>query len=237
MKRFYTMVSVAEMPGGFAIHLDGRPVRTPGKAFLLAHSRRLAEVLQAEWAGQGEQIIPDSMPLTQILNTRIDKISGGMRPDLEREVLKYLHTDLLCYPCEEPLEVAQAQHEVWGPWRSWFEKTYGAPLKTTTALGALRQEAALEDAVMQAVQNMDDGRFTVLQLAVPLSGSLVLGLAFTQGAASADDVMKAAFAEEDYKAVFYKADQYGPDPLTEKRRKAAQRDLDGAAQYLSLLQK
>ncbi|HRQ61558.1 MAG TPA: ATP12 family protein, partial [Alphaproteobacteria bacterium] len=156
---------------------------------------------------------------------------------MEREVLKYLHTDLLCYPCDDPVEVAAAQEQAWGPWRTWFEKRFGYPLETTTGIAALRQDEAAVEAVAKAVQGFDDGRFTVLQLAVPLSGSLVLGLAFAEGAAGADDVMKATFAEEDYKAVLYKDEQYGPDPLTEKKRKASRRDLEAASLFLSLLQK
>ena len=33
-KRFYAEVAVAPKRGGFAVHLDGKPVKTPGRAVL-----------------------------------------------------------------------------------------------------------------------------------------------------------------------------------------------------------
>ena len=37
-KRFYKEATHVAVDGGFAIHLDGRPVKTPGKAALLLPS-------------------------------------------------------------------------------------------------------------------------------------------------------------------------------------------------------
>jgi chaperone required for assembly of F1-ATPase len=233
MKRFYKMVSLKEEPGGYAICLDGRPVKTPARSLLIAPGKDLAEALQAEWAAQGEAILPDSMPLTQLLNTQIDKIAQG-RAEMEALVLKFLDTDLLCYRCIDPPEVAAAQSKHWNPWLDWFEKTFGDTLETTTDLAALKHSAAVHEKARAHVKALDDPRFTVLQMAVPLTGSLVLGLALTAGAASPDQVREAMFAEENYKAVLYRDDQYGPDPLTEKKRIAAKRDLEGAARYLAL---
>lgn len=233
MKRFYKMVSFTHQPEGFSLCLDGKPVKTPGRNLLLAPTKIMAEALQAEWAGQGEAIVPETMPLTQILNTKIDKIPQD-RGEIEALLLKYLDTDLLCYRCEEPPEVALVQKSLWDPWLVWFEKTFGVGLKTTDALAAITQPPAARQAVQERIQNLDLESFTVLQIAVPVAGSLVLGLAFVLGDASPDDLVRAAFAEEDYKAILYKDDQYGPDPLTEKKRIAMLRDLDGAALYLAL---
>lgn len=234
MKRFYKMVSLRGEPGGYAICLDGRPVKTPARATLLAPSRALAEALQAEWAGQAEEVRPESMPLTQLLNTHIDKVSRA-RAGMESLVLKYLDTDLLCYRCEEPPEVAAVQSRYWDPWLAWFEETFGERLETTSGFAALRHPASAHGKVAKHVRELDNGRFTVLQMAVPMAGSLVLGLAFTAGAADTDALMEAMFAEENYKGILYREDQYGPDPLTEKKRIASRRDLEGAARYLSFL--
>lgn len=42
-KRFYTAATAAPAEGGFAVLLDGRAVRTPGKKALVLASKRLAE--------------------------------------------------------------------------------------------------------------------------------------------------------------------------------------------------
>jgi len=74
MNRFYTLVSTHKTEGGYEIHLDGRPVKTPLKKVLLAGNEGVANALQAEWAAQDDEIKPDSMPLTQIISTQIDRI-------------------------------------------------------------------------------------------------------------------------------------------------------------------
>ena len=54
IKRFYKEAGVVEAEGGWALALDGRSARTPGKNRLVAPSRAIAEMIAAEWAGQGE---------------------------------------------------------------------------------------------------------------------------------------------------------------------------------------
>ena len=53
IKRFYKDVSVAEADGGFAVLLDGRPLKTPSRSAYALPSRALAEALAEEWRGAG----------------------------------------------------------------------------------------------------------------------------------------------------------------------------------------
>ena len=108
MKRFYKLVSTKKEPGGFGVCLDGKPVKTPSGTLLLAPTENLADEIVKEWAAQEEIIVPDSMPLTQILTTKIDRISKE-RQAMSEAVMKYLDTDLLCYRTTEPPELAQMQ--------------------------------------------------------------------------------------------------------------------------------
>ena len=43
MKRFYKEVSIAPAEDGFAVLLDGKPVKTPGRNTLLLPTEALAE--------------------------------------------------------------------------------------------------------------------------------------------------------------------------------------------------
>src|SRR3546814_12061640 len=61
MKRFYTEAAAVPQDEGFGIALDGRPVRTPGRALLTAPTLALAERIAREWAEQGEKIEPRAM--------------------------------------------------------------------------------------------------------------------------------------------------------------------------------
>ena len=78
LKRFYKEAAVAPAAGGFGVRLDGRTLRTPGKQELIAPTRGLAEAVAAEWAAQGAKIEPASMPMTQLLNTAIERVPREM---------------------------------------------------------------------------------------------------------------------------------------------------------------
>ena len=76
-KRFYTQAGVVEAPGGFAITLDGKPVRTPSGRALVAPTREIAERIAAEWEAQQEFIDPLTMPMTRFANSVVDGVVDG----------------------------------------------------------------------------------------------------------------------------------------------------------------
>lgn len=233
MKRFYKLVSTQKVATGYEILLDGRPVKTALKNTLCVEKEELANELVKEWAAQGENIIPDTMPLTQIVNTRIDRVSQE-RAAMSQAVLKYLDTDLLCYRTDDPPELAAAQEEAWDPVLTWFAGRFGVELETTTALTALEQPGAAHEEVRSCVEKLDDDRFTILQLVTPLSGSLVLAIAFLEGEVSAQQVFGCAHVEEHFKAEIYNEEKYGPDPAEEKKDRAMLSDLKAAEIFLGL---
>lgn len=236
MKRFYKLVSLVRDSGAYAVQLDGRSVKTPAGQALKTEFEALANALVSEWAGQGENILPDSMPLTQILSTKIDR-AAPMRAEIEKQALNYLDTDLLCYRAENPPGLPEKQASIWDPHLARFEKRFGSRLETTTSLRALKQPAAAHEAVRSYARVLDDDRFNILQLVTSMSGSLILALAFVEGEASAEEVFSAARVEENFKAGLYNEALYGPDPAQEKKDVAIRRDLEAAQEYLRLLKK
>jgi len=236
MKRFYIAVTRTESAGrgGYEIHLDGKPVKAPSGASLAVPVVALADAVVLEWAGQEKEIAPDSMPLTQLLITAQDRVARE-RAAMEKAVLAYLDTDLLCYRAALPAATALRQAELWDPWLDWFEKECGARLLTTESLSALAQPEAAHSAVREWVTGLDDMRFTVLQVVVGLCGSLILGMAFIKQALAPEQVYDAALAEESFKASVYGEEKHGPAPHEEKRRAAMMRDLQACRQLLDLL--
>jgi chaperone required for assembly of F1-ATPase len=234
MKRFYKLVSYEKKPEGYTILLDGRVVKTKSGALLLAQNEQVASQIAQEWAQQGEQIDPDSMPFTQILNTRIDQV-GKKRKAMSAAVLKYLNTDLICYPAEDPKALYELQEQHWVKQREWIEQRFGTPMKVTTGLKALQQPPELHNALKAHVDAMSDDIFTLFQVVAPLCGSLVLGLALIEGQCSADEIFKACFVEEHYKDEIYMVNEYGRDPLSEHKQQACLRDLKACETYRSYL--
>lgn len=234
MKKFYKLVSVETVDNGFAIQLDGKPVKTPSGAVLQAPTQALADGITAEWAAQEDEIVPDTMPLTQILTTEQDQVAMA-RAEMTDKVLAYLDTDLICYRAAEPAALAQKQQQIWDPWLVWFKEHYEEELESTTGLAALKQPENAHKRVKEAVNMMNDYEFTVLQMVTPLAGSLVLALAFVKGDASPDDLYDAAYVEENYKAEIYNEAEHGAAPLQEKKQAAMKRDLVAARKFLELV--
>lgn len=234
MKRFYKLVSSKKEGDGFVIELDGRPVKTPLKNTLVAPNEMLANALINEWSAQGDEIIPDSMPITQLLSTKIDKVESD-RESLQKPLLNYLDTDLVCYFADHPPELRVSQEESWNPYLQWFETKFGCPLKTTTGLAAVKHDDAAHNAVREYVDKLSHDYFTILQMLVPLSGSIVLAMAFLEKQLNADDLFAAIRVEETFKADIYNEDFYGADPAQEGKDNAIKRDLKAAQEYRDAL--
>ena len=235
MKKFYKLVSTRVADGGWRIELDGKPVRTPSGAILNAPREALATLIAQEWSAQDKDILPETMPLTQLLVTAVDRVAKE-RSSIQEVVLGYLDTDLLCYRATEPDELVRKENAARDPWLRWFEKQYSTTLATTTGLMAIRHDDRAHVQAGHAVRDLDLWGFTVLQMVTAVTGSLVLALAFTSGPAQDDDLMRALYVEEDYKSEIYNEEFYGRAPHQEKSMKGVARDLEAGRVFLEALE-
>src|SRR6201986_3396522 len=110
--RFYKDASASEHrnegEGGYAVLLDGRPVRSPARKPLAAPMRELAQAIASEWQAQERVIDPAAMPLTRLANSIIDGVVAAPRPVAD-EIEKYLGTDMLFYRASDPEELVALQ--------------------------------------------------------------------------------------------------------------------------------
>ena len=114
MKRFYKDVAVAPQDGGWRVMLDGRPIKSVGGRQQVVPTSALAEVLAAEWAGQGETIDPARFLYRDMTDYAIDVV-GPDRDQAIRELLPYGETDTLCYRAEAGDSLRREQDLVWEP--------------------------------------------------------------------------------------------------------------------------
>jgi chaperone required for assembly of F1-ATPase len=235
MKRFYSLVTRVKDASGYLIHLDGKPIKTPDGRLVSVPTETLAGHVVQEWAQQSEVIDSETMPLTQILVTAQGRGEKD-RPDIEKTILGYLDTDLLCYRAELPVALVARQSASWDPWLKWFEAQSGATLLTTPGLSALVQPKAAHDYTARVVRSADQWHFTVIQMVTSVTGSIVLGLAFAAGAATPDDVFQAAQVEELYRSELYNEPLYGRDPHQEKTQNALLRDLNALRLFLDSIE-
>jgi len=233
MKRVYKVASHTKTEDGFVIQLDGKALKTPLGQPLAAPNRVIADAIVSEWGAQADDIIPDSMPMMQMLTTAIDR--QRERDAVTKTLLGYLDTDLLCYRVKEPAELAKRQKEVWDRWLTWFDEQFESPLEVTFGLQALKQDTDTHKQIWNYLEALDEFYFAVLQIVTSLSGSIVLGLAFLEHEATPEDVFNAAELEEIYHAEIAGEDVHGADPVQDKRQKVMKRELASAKTFLELL--
>jgi len=131
LKRFYKEVSVKPADsGGYAVVLDGRPLRTPARLALAVPSEPLALANTEEWRAQEDTVDVRSMPLTGMAFTAIDLVSGR-RGEVISEIAAYAQIEMLCYRAEWPPDLAERQDAVWQPLLDWAAGHFGADLHTT----------------------------------------------------------------------------------------------------------
>ncbi|MGE5545436.1 MAG: ATP12 family chaperone protein [Solirubrobacterales bacterium] len=228
IKRFYKQAGTAPAEIGFSIVLDGRPVKTPAGKHLQVDSHRLAEAIVAEWQAQGEQVLPHTMPMTQLASTAHDRI-GPERPLILDQLIKYAGTDLLCYRADFPPDLALRQTEAWQPVLDWVALALDAPLVPTVGVIAIEQPAESLAALRAHLHSRDLWTLTAIQAATAAAGSLVLGLALAEGRLTGAEAYALSQLDETYQI-----EQWGEDEEARQRRALLERDILAAERLLTL---
>ena len=180
-RRFYKAASVAEHDaGGFAILLDGRPLRGPKGGRVLLPTRPLAEQVAEEWAGQGEHLELAAMHATRLANTAIESVPPA-RDATAQSIADYAGADLVCYYAESPAGLLERQMRLWGPVLDRVETELG--LRFVRASGIVHQPQPPQTlaGVKALALDLDDFALTGLAFGAPLFGSAVLAIALQRG--------------------------------------------------------
>jgi chaperone required for assembly of F1-ATPase len=175
-KRFWKDVTVAPVAEGYAVRLDGRPVRSPAKSEVVTPTAGLAERIAGEWREVEEIIDPRTMPYTRAANAALDKVTA-QRAEVAEMLAEYGASDLLCYRAESPDELVARQNAAWDPLLDWAAEAHGARLVPTTGVMFAAQDAAALARLRAPVVAMSPWQLTALHDLVALSGSLVIALA------------------------------------------------------------
>ena len=123
-KRFYANAGVAEMADGFAVTLDGKPIRTPSGRQVVAPTREIADAIAAEWQAQQELIDPSTMPMTRFANSVITAVVDRVEA-VTNDMAKYFQSDLLFYRAGHPEALVAREAAHWDPLVFWAADTLG----------------------------------------------------------------------------------------------------------------
>lgn len=232
MKRFYKETGVDSGDGGYRVLLDGKPMRTPAKAVLVAPTRALAEAIAAEWRDipDNAEINVSHLRLTRLAATAIDRVTIQRERVIE-DTAKYAGSDMLCYRAPAPSSLVELQHTTWQPLLDWAAARYGASLAVTEGTTFMAQPAEAVARLRAAVAAHGDLALSALFNLTHISGSLVIALAVAEGHLPADKAFAAAQLDE-----LYQIERWGEDPTSTLRHQNIRHDIEAGARFLALLE-
>lgn len=229
-KRFWKTATATAQDGGFAVHLDARPVRTPAKALLVVPTHAMAEAIAAEWDAQEGLVDPRKMPVTRGANAAIDKVRT-QRHDVVALLAEYGDSDLLCYRAGGPEELTQKQLASWDPVLDWAAQTLDARLFVGEGVMHVPQSSQALQNLRAELEAFDDFELAAAHDLIAISGSLVLALAVTKGALGADEAWHLSRVDEDWQI-----SQWGEDEEATQSALVKQAAFLDAARFYRLAQ-
>jgi chaperone required for assembly of F1-ATPase len=227
-KRFYADAGVGEADGGFTVTLDGKPIKTPSGRTVIVPVRALAETIAAEWAAQGENIEPLTMPLTRFANSVVQGVVDQAEA-VRDDVAKYLASDLLFYRAGHPEGLVAREAVHWDPILFWAAEALEAHFVLAEGIVHVRQpDSAI--AAARARLPADPWAIAAMHVITALTGSALLALALFHGVIDQDQAWAAAHVDEDWNA-----EKWGVDEEVATRRAAKLVDFRAAAGVLKAL--
>jgi chaperone required for assembly of F1-ATPase len=219
IRRFYVKAEAALAEGGFAVSLDGRTPRSPRGEALILPTAGLASLVAGEWAAQGADILPATMPATRLAWAALATAGEGARQAAVERIASFAGSDLICYFAEWPAGLVALQEARWGPVIDWAEVALGVSFHRARGIVHRPQPEATIARVAEAASAEDDFALAGLAAATALFGSAILGFALRRGHPSADAAFALSRLDE-----AHQEERWGVDP------EAAARAADMAAE-------
>ncbi|HZH53006.1 MAG TPA: ATP12 family protein [Microvirga sp.] len=228
-KRFYKEAGVEERGGMFFLVLDGRTAKTPNRQDLALPTRALAEAVAAEWAAQGAEVDPSTMPVTRIVNSAIDGVAPRQREVVD-DLVRYAGSDLTYYRAGEPERLARAQDDAWSPVLDWVREVHGARFSLAEGVMHVTQPEEAIAAIRAAVERIPSPfALAALHVMTTLTGSVLIALAHAARAIDADRAWAAAHVDEHYQESLW-----GEDYEAMERRRRREAEFRAASEVFRL---
>lgn len=220
---------VAAPDGGFEVRTGRLALMVAPGAPLRVPNRVLAEALAGEWRALGPQAKRDDLPLARLALAAAEVAQD--RAPVEKAVLSYASTDLVCYWSSEtePKPLRDAQAAAWQPLIDWLGQTHGARLQPVFGIAPVQQDETAVVRLQEVVAACAPHELIALRVAAAASGSLVIGLALCAGAWSPERAYEAATVDETFQM-----DRWGRDEEAEEVLATRRADIANVARFLKL---
>ena len=211
IKRFYESVEVKPRKDGFVVELDGRPIKSPGKQVVLLPREDLAQKVAEEWRRQKKHINLAFMPSTRFAGGVMDKFMPNPE-EARAEIIKYAHSDLLCYRVEGPSILVNRQKR-WDEVLDQLHREENIAFKTSIGISYIDQDKQDLTRFSALVEPLAGFELAAVHALTVLGGSAVLAMALYKGWLDHDTVWELCHLDEDYQA-----ECWGRDAEAQKTR-------------------
>ena len=225
MKRFYREAAAVRGEDGWHVALDGRRVKTQGGRAQAVPNERLAQLLAAEWAAQGEEIDPRSFRHRDLADYAIDMVASDREAAIAA-ILLFAETDTLCYRADPDEPLWKRQQAVWEPLLTACETREGVKFQRVSGVMHRAQDPAALSKLRARLEALDAYTLAALTTLASLAASLAIGLAALEPGADGETLWDAANLEEDWQA-----ELWGSDWEAEERREKRKSDFLGAMEF------
>lgn len=229
MKRFYKDVSVSPHGDAFAILLDGRPMKTPQRNPLAVPLSGLADAIATEWAEQGKDIIPASMPMTGLAQGALDQVDNE-RARIVARIAAFADSDMLYYRADAGQQaLIDHQAEQWDPLLDWARQHYDVRFNLIHGIRYQAQPDETIERLTNVVKAQDGFTVAAMLSLVGLSGSLIATLALVEQVHDTETLWPLVNLEE-----LWQEQQWGRDDQAVAARTIKQAEFEAAARFLDL---
>lgn len=229
MKRFYKTAGIAREGDGFAVQLDGRPIRTPARRLMAMPTEALARLVADEWDAQGEDVDRMAMPLNRMCGTAIDDLAGK-RAGTVRAIAAYGETDMICYWADDPQKLVEKQQATWRPLLDWAEQRFDLRLQAAASVLPIAQPPGTVQRLHRIADTYDNFRLVGLSVAAGNAASVVIGLALVERRLSGAEAFEAAQLDESFQIA-----EWGLDDEAEHRRATQKAEFESVERLIAAL--
>ncbi len=198
-KRFWKTATAEGCDGGFTVRLDGRAVKTPAKSAFVLPTLAMAQAAAAEWDAQVKEVRPETMPVTRMANSAIDKVAVQF-DEVAGLLAAYGESDLLCYRATGPVELIARQSAAWDPLLDWAAAVLGAPLVATAGVVHVAQPPGSIAALRARLFALTPFQLATMHDLISISGSLILGFAVAGQRLTAAEAFSISRIDEQWQA-------------------------------------
>ncbi|TYJ55258.1 hypothetical protein B9479_004088 [Cryptococcus floricola] len=153
-------------------------------------------MISGEWENQDEVLKQHALPVTSLASRAIDGLSDPFtRPLVIDALLKYLQTDTILFPDDDPPPLVRLQKEHWDPLHAWLKEEFGVTMALAEGFGGVSQSEETIGKLRKAVEEMDAWELAAFERAVYATKSFVISLALLRGHLTAHEAADASHVE------------------------------------------